>query len=316
MPWESSAWHRLTAGYRLMRLVPPVRLCARFGGQSVHRPAAFMSTDQRHRTGAPVLGGGSELVRVDVTAGVATMTLSDNKKRNALSTAMMSALRTVLAELEQDAAVKVGVIRHEGTVFSSGHDLKEISLQQGTTGTTEPVFSLCSSLMLSVQEVRFPVIAEVGGLATAGGCQLVAACDLAVAAESATFATPGVKIGLFCSTPGVALVRAMPVKHAMEMLLTGDAITAREAQARGLVNRVVADAKLRAATADLANKIAQAPAHTVRMGKRAFYQQAAMADLSETYAFAQQVMVENMRLRDAQEGVAAFLEKRAPEWSS
>ena len=108
MPWESSAWHRLTAGYRLMRLVPPVRLCARFGGQSVHRPAAFMSTDQRHRTGAPVLGGGSELVRVDVTAGVATMTLSDNKKRNALSTAMMSALRTVLAELEQDAAVKVG----------------------------------------------------------------------------------------------------------------------------------------------------------------------------------------------------------------
>ena len=216
MPWESSAWHRLTAGYRLMRLVPPVRLCARFGGQSVHRPAAFMSTDQMHRTGAPVLGGGSELVRVDVTAGVATMTLSDNKKRNALSTAMMSALRTVLAELEQDAAVKVGVIRHEGTVFSSGHDLKEISLQQGTTGTTEPVFSLCSSLMLSVQEARFPVIAEVGGLATAGGCQLVAACDLAVAAESATFATPGVKIGLFCSTPGAALVRAMPVKHAKD----------------------------------------------------------------------------------------------------
>ena len=172
MPWESRVWHRLTAGYRLMRLVPPVRLCARFGGQSVHRPAAFMSTDQRHRTGAPVLGGGSELVRVDVTAGVATMTLSDNKKRNALSSAMMSALRTVLAELEQDAAVKVGVIRHEGTVFSSGHDLKEISLQQLTAGTTEPFFSLCSSLMLSVQEARFPVFAEVGGLATAGGCSL------------------------------------------------------------------------------------------------------------------------------------------------
>ena len=170
--------------------------------------------------------------------------------------------------------------------------------------------------MLSVQEARSPVIAEVGGLATAGGCQLVAACDLAVAAESATFATPGVKIGLFCSTPGVALVRAMPVMHATEMLLTSGAISAREDQARGLINRVVADAKLRAATADLANKIAQAPAHTVRMGKRAFYQQAAMADLSETYAFAQQVMVENMRLRDAQEGVAAFLEKRAPEWSS
>jgi len=181
------------------------------------------------------------MLQAVVADGVATLTLTDNKKRNALSSQMMAALKETIQGYEQDKAVKVVVIRHDGKVFSSGHDLKEINLQQTTTGTTEPVFSLCSrsiytlaphvcllaclhvtllrcspphdllSLMLAIRQARFPVIAEVGGLATAGGCQLVAACDLAVAADTATFSTPGVKIGLFCTTPGVALARALPV---------------------------------------------------------------------------------------------------------
>lgn len=229
---------------------------------------------------------------------------------------MMMTIRNTVEGFERDATVKVVVLRHEGKVFSSGHDLKEIMLQQNSTGTTQPVFSECSSLMLAVRKARFPVIAEVAGLATAGGCQLVAACDLAVAAESARFSTPGVKIGLFCTTPGVALARSMPAKHAMEMLLTGDALTAQHALMCGLVSKVVPAEDLRTETAALASKIAQAPAETVRIGKAAFYQQAAMADLPCAYEFAQQVMIDNMCIPDAKEGITAFVEKRAPTWHS
>ena len=261
-------------------------------------------------------GAEERMLQVDIGGGIATLTLCDDKKRNALSTQMMAALRDTIKRLEHDAAVKVVVIRHDGKVFSSGHDLKEINLQQTTAGTTEPIFSLCSSLMLAVRQARFPIIAEVGGLATAGGCQLVAACDMAVAADTSTFSTPGVKIGLFCTTPGVALARAMPAKHAMEMLLTGDALTAQQALMYGLVNKVVAADQLRSQTAALAAKVAQAPAETVKIGKKAFYTQTAMPDLSAAYTFAQQVMVDNMCIPDAKEGVGAFIEKRAPKWHS
>ena len=229
---------------------------------------------------------------------------------------MMRTLRDAIEGFEHDATVKVAVIRHDGKVFSSGHDLKEIILQQNATGTTEPVFSECSRLMLAVRKARFPVIAEVAGLATAGGCQLVAACDLAVAAVSATFSTPGVKIGLFCTTPGVALARAMPAKHAMGMLLTGDALTAQQALMCGLVSHVVAAGDLRAETAALAHKIAQAPTETVRIGKAAFYTQAAMDHLPSAYEFGQQVMIDNMCIPDAIEGITAFIEKRPPSWYS
>jgi len=256
------------------------------------------------------------MLQAVVADGVATLTLMDNKKRNALSSQMMAALKETIQGYEQDTAVKVVVIRHDGKVFSSGHDLKEINLQQTTTGTTEPVFSLCSSLMLAIRQARFPVIAEVGGLATAGGCQLVAACDLAVAADTATFSTPGVKIGLFCTTPGVALARALPAKHAMEMLLTGDALTAQQAKEYGLINKVVAPDELRSQTAALAHKVAQAPAETIKIGKKAFYQQSSIADLGAAYSYAQQVMVDNMCIPDAKEGVAAFVDKRAPKWLS
>jgi enoyl-CoA hydratase/carnithine racemase len=281
------------------------------------RPAILAATvGPARRALCGVTSTGDGLVHATVGGGVATLTLSDDRKRNALSTQMMTTLRDAILGFEHDAAVKVVVIRHEGKVFSSGHDLKEVILQQSTTGTTEPIFSTCSSLMLAVRGARFPVIAEVAGLATAGGCQLVAACDLAVAAETATFSTPGVKIGLFCTTPGVALARAMPAKHAMEMLLTGDALTAQQALVSGLVNKVVPAGDLRAQTAALAQRIANAPAETVRIGKKAFYEQAAMQDLPATYAFAQNVMVDNMCIPDAKEGITAFIEKRPPNWHS
>jgi len=244
--------------------------------------------------------------------GIATLTLNRAQARNALSMALMADLIAALAELAKDPGAKVVVLAGAGPGFCAGHDLKELR-SQPQRDSHEAVFRRCSELMLAIQRLPKPVIAKVHGIATAAGCQLVATADLAVAAASARFATPGVNIGLFCSTPMVALSRAVPRKMAMEMLLTGDLISAERAQAIGLVNRVVPDGELDTATTELALKIAAKSPLTVKIGKEAFYRQAEM-DVAQAYAYASKVMTENMLARDAAEGIDAFIEKREPHW--
>ena len=244
--------------------------------------------------------------------GVLRLTLNRPDARNALSAALMSELLDALARAATDAQARVVVIAGAGPAFCAGHDLREIRADQRRE-TYERVFALCSELMLAIVRLPKPVIAEVHGVATAAGCQLVATCDLAVAAEDARFATPGVNIGLFCSTPMVALTRAVGRKAAMEMLLTGKRIDADTAQAIGLVNRVVPHERLRDAVDGLAREIAGKSALTVAIGKEAFYRQAEL-DLAAAYRYAAEVMTTNMLARDAGEGIDAFLAKRAPVW--
>jgi enoyl-CoA hydratase/carnithine racemase len=253
------------------------------------------------------------LVLYQTADGVATLTLNHPEKRNALSRAMLAGLKEQLQRAAADRQVRVVILRAEGPVFSSGHDLRE--LVGGRETDYAALFALCTEVMELVRRLPRPVLAQVQGMATAAGCQLVAACDLVVAAENATFATPGVKIGLFCTTPAVALVRAVPVKKAMEMLLTGQPISAREAERVGLVNRVVPAEKLAEETLQLARQILSASGYTVGVGKEAFYRQLPL-DYPEAYAVAQEVMVENALAGDAQEGMRAFLEKRPPRWES
>ena len=244
--------------------------------------------------------------------GVLRLTLNRPDARNALSAALMSELLDSLARAATDAQARVVVIAGAGPAFCAGHDLREIRADQRRE-TYERVFALCSELMLAIVRLPKPVIAEVHGVATAAGCQLVATCDLAVAAADARFATPGVNIGLFCSTPMVALTRAVGRKAAMEMLLTGKRIDADTAQAIGLVNRVVPHEGLRDAVDGLAREIAGKSALTVAIGKEAFYRQAEL-DLAAAYRYAAEVMTTNMLARDAGEGIDAFLAKRAPVW--
>ena len=244
--------------------------------------------------------------------GVLRLTLNRPDARNALSAALMSELLDALARAATDAQARVVVIAGAGPAFCAGHDLREIRADQRRE-TYERVFALCSELMLAIVRLPKPVIAEVHGVATAAGCQLVATCDLAVAAADARFATPGVNIGLFCSTPMVALTRAVGRKAAMEMLLTGKRIDADTAQAIGLVNRVVPHEGLRDAVDGLAREIAGKSALTVATGKEAFYRQAEL-DLAAAYRYAAEVMTTNMLARDAGEGIDAFLAKRAPVW--
>ena len=244
--------------------------------------------------------------------GVLRLTLNRPDARNALSAALMSELLDALARAATDAQARVVVIAGAGPAFCAGHDLREIRADQRRE-TYERVFALCSELMLAIVRLPKPVIAEVHGVATAAGCQLVATCDLAVAAEDARFATPGVNIGLFCSTPMVALTRAVGRKAAMEMLLTGKLIDADTAQGIGLVNRVVPHERLRDAVDGLAREIAGKSALTVAIGKEAFYRQAEL-DLAAAYRYAAEVMTTNMLARDAGEGIDAFLAKRAPVW--
>jgi enoyl-CoA hydratase/carnithine racemase len=244
--------------------------------------------------------------------GIATLILNRPEARNALSMALMGDLLAALAALAGDPAVKVVILAAAGTGFCAGHDLKEFRRQPGRASHLA-VFQRCSELMLAIQHLPKPVIARVHGIATAAGCQLVASCDLALAAEGARFATPGVNIGLFCSTPMVALSRAVPRKQAMEMLLTGEAITAERAQAIGLINRVLPEGELESATLSLAETIAGKSPLTVKIGKEAFYRQAEM-DIAAAYAYASEVMTQNMLARDAAEGIDAFIEKRQPNW--
>jgi enoyl-CoA hydratase/carnithine racemase len=244
--------------------------------------------------------------------GVLRLTLNRPAARNALSAALMTALGRALERAAADAQCRVVVIAGAGPAFCAGHDLRELRADP-SRAAYERIFAQCSELMLQLVRLPKPVIAEVHGIATAAGCQLVATCDLAVAADDARFATPGVDIGLFCSTPMVALTRAVGRKAAMEMLVTGDIVDAASAKALGLVNRVVPHAGLTAATTALARQIAGKSALTVAIGKEAFYRQAELG-LADAYCYAAEVMTRNMLARDAAEGIDAFLEKRQPVW--
>ena len=251
------------------------------------------------------------MLRAD-RAGVAWLTLNRPAARNALSLGLMAALTAELERMASEPAVKVVVIGGAGPAFCAGHDLREMRARP-ERAAYEETFAACSRLMLAITRLPKPVVARVHGIATAAGCQLVATCDLAVAAETARFATPGVNIGLFCSTPMVALSRAVGRKAAMEMLLTGEMIDAARAREIGLVNRVVPDTALEAETARLAEGIAAKSPLTLAIGKEAFYAQAEMR-LDEAYRHTAEVMTRNMLARDAAEGIDAFLQKRQPVW--
>lgn len=246
--------------------------------------------------------------------GVATLTLRRPAARNALSLALLDELVAHLADVEVDRAIHVVVLAAEGPAFSAGHDLRELAAAPDDTARAR-IFERCSEAMIAIVELRVPVIAAVGGIATAAGCQLVATCDLAVASTAARFATPGVDIGLFCTTPMVALQRTVAPKHAMELLLTGEAISAADAHRIGLVNRVVAPDELDAAVRALAAQIASKPPATVETGKAAS-RRLAVAPLHDAYRTASGVMASSLAAPEAVEGIGAFLEKRPPRWAS
>ncbi|MGE0752774.1 MAG: enoyl-CoA hydratase [Variibacter sp.] len=256
------------------------------------------------------------LLRQD-TDGIAILTLNRPQARNALSEAMLSALGEAFTAIAADRAVRAVILQANGPAFSAGHDMKELTARRSDADRGRAYFKqimdACSAMMQMVVRLPQPVIAAVEGVASAAGCQLVASCDLAVATQESRFQTPGVHIGLFCSTPMVALSRNVARKHAMEMLLTGDMMSADDAQRIGLVNRVVAQGKAREEAMAMARKIASKSAAIIKIGKEAFYRQIEM-DLADAYAYAAQVMTENMMARDAEEGIGAFIEKREPRW--
>jgi enoyl-CoA hydratase/carnithine racemase len=256
------------------------------------------------------------LLREDI-GSVAVLTLNRPQTRNSLSEAMIEALGDALTAIAHDASVRAVVLAANGPAFSAGHDLKELTSHRADDDRGRAYFkhimTMCSSMMQQIVTMPQPVIAVVQGIATAAGCQLVASCDLALASQAAKFATPGVNLGLFCSTPMVALARNVSRKHAMEMLLTGEMISAEHAARIGLVNRVVAPGTEREEALKIAKTIASKSAVTVKIGKEAFYRQLEMP-LSEAYKYASEVMVENMLVRDAAEGIGAFIEKREPKW--
>ena len=255
----------------------------------------------------------SILLRHD-TDSIATLTLNRPAARNALSIGLMTALDAELTKIAADPAIHVVILAAAGPGFCAGHDMREMRATP-TRAAYDEVFAVCTRLMHRMISLPKPIVARVHGAASAAGCQLVATCDLAIAGESARFATPGVNIGLFCSTPMVALTRAVGRKAAMEMLLTGDFIDARKAQEIGLINRVVADGELDGAVMALARQIASKSPLTLAIGKQAFYRQADM-DIANAYDYAAKVMTENMLANDAAEGIDAFLEKRPPVWSA
>jgi len=254
-----------------------------------------------------------QLVLCEQRGAVGVLTLNNPARRNVLSRAMLTELADRLHAASTNRQLKCLVLRSTGSVFSAGHDLAEVSVSSPTELAS--LFALCTQVMEAIRLAPQPVIAEVQGLATAAGCQLAATCDLVVAAEGAAFATPGVKIGLFCSTPAVALARAVPTKQALEMLFTGTPITAIEAERLGLVNRIVPAAELTATTLELAERVAAASGDTLALGKQAFYAQLGL-DRPRAYELAQQVMVDNAQHPDAMEGMQAFLDKRPPQWTS
>jgi enoyl-CoA hydratase/carnithine racemase len=280
------AWLRLRVNYRRMNIQTPTR--------------ATEAVLLRERDG-----------------GVAVLTLNRPQARNSLSEALLSALTQSLTDIAADKSVRAVVLAANGPGFCAGHDLKELTARRGDADGGRAYFreimTTCSAMMQTIVTLPQPVIAAVQGVATAAGCQLVASCDLAIASTSAKFATPGVDIGLFCSTPMVALSRNVPRKLAMEMLLTGNMVEADRAAQIGLVNRVVAAGEERQAALAFAKEIASKSTYTLKIGKEAFYRQLEMS-LAEAYAYASEVMTENMMARDAEEGICAFIDKRKPTW--
>jgi enoyl-CoA hydratase/carnithine racemase len=253
----------------------------------------------------------------EIVGSVAVLTLNRPAARNSLSEAMIGQLHASLNAIAEDKRIRAAVITANGAAFSAGHDIKELTARRTDPDRGRAYFAqimnACSAMMQAIVHLPKPVVAAVQGIATAAGCQLVASCDLAIASEAASFATPGVDIGLFCSTPMVALSRNVPRKQALEMLLTGEPIPAARAREIGLVNRVVAPGTERDAAIELAQKVALKSAYTVKLGKEAFYRQAEMS-LADAYRYAAEVMTENMMARDAEEGIGAFIEKREPTW--
>ena len=256
------------------------------------------------------------LLRGDID-GIALLSLNRPQARNSLSEAMLAALHDEFAAIAGDDKVRAVILSHNGPAFSAGHDMKEMTAHRSDPDRGRAYFrdlmGRCSELMMSIQKLPQPVIAAVEGVATAAGCQLVASCDLAIASETARFSTPGVHIGLFCSTPMVALTRNVANKHAMEMLLTGDMVSGQDAHRIGLVNRVVPAGKASEHALKLARQIASKSMLTVKLGKEAFYRQREL-NLADAYKLTIDVMVENMLARDAEEGIGAFIEKRDPNW--
>jgi enoyl-CoA hydratase/carnithine racemase len=253
----------------------------------------------------------------ETVGSIGVLTLNRPAGRNSLSEGLIGELHAALDDMAGDKTVRAVVIAASGSVFSAGHDLKELTARRTDADRGRAYFAhmmtICSAMMQAIVRLPKPVIAAVQGVATAAGCQLVASCDLAIASDQAKFATPGVDIGLFCSTPMVALSRNVPRKQAMEMLLTGEPISADRAREIGLVNRVVPAGTERDAAIALAEQVAHKSAHTVKIGKEAFYRQAEMT-LADAYRFAAEVMTENMMARDAEEGIGAFIAKREPKW--
>ena len=245
--------------------------------------------------------------------GIAVLTLNNPDRRNVLSLEVLGELQDALDSISQDRDIRVVIIKSLGPVFSSGHDLRQ--LINGSVESQELLFSACTRVMTSIRKLPQPVIAQIKGLATAAGCQLVATCDLAIASADASFATPGVQIGLFCTTPGVAVSRAIGAKRSMEMLLTGQPISADYAAEIGLINRVVSPDDLEQNVLNLARQIGGASSSTVVLGKQAFYKQVEMG-ISDAYQLAEETMVRNLQDEDAREGISAFLEKRDPKWNN
>lgn len=244
--------------------------------------------------------------------GIAELVLDRAEKRNALSLEVMRALIVELDAIGRERKIAAVLLRHEGPVFSAGHDIREMLKRD--VSTYREIFDVCTELMQKVQQIPQPVIAEVSGIATAAGCQLVASCDLAIASDDSRFATPGVKIGLFCTTPMVALTRAIGRKRAMEMLVTGEFVDAKTAADWGLINRAVPKDRLHDEALSLARKVAEASKFVIGLGKAAFYAQIDL-DQPKAYAYAKEVMSMNALAADAQEGMCAFVEKRSPQWS-
>ncbi len=251
------------------------------------------------------------------TGAVATLKMNAPERLNALSDEMLAALQSEFDALRDDSSIRAVILSGEGKAFCAGHDLKQMTAgrqsEDGGKAYFQDLFSRCAQMMLSIQSLPQPVIAQVHGIATAAGCQLVATCDLAVAAEGTRFGVNGVNIGLFCSTPMVALSRNIPRKRAFEMLTTGDFISAEKAVELGLINRVVPEMLLEHETATLADQLADKLGSAVKIGKQAFYTQLDMS-IEEAYAYTGEVMAQNMLHRDTEEGISAFIEKRPPNW--
>ncbi len=259
----------------------------------------------------------SKVLLLERDGPIAILTLNRPPARNSLSEALLIALSEAFRDIAADTSVRAVVLTANGPAFCAGHDMKELTARRadadGGRAYFRTIMTTCSAMMQQIVNLPQPVIAAVQGVATAAGCQLVASCDLAVASSAAKFATPGVDIGLFCSTPMVALSRNVSRKHAMEMLLTGDMVDANRAADIGLVNRVVPAGEELQAAITLAKQIASKSSYTLKIGKQAFYQQAEMG-LAAAYAYASEVMTENMMARDAEEGICAFIDKRKPTW--